>query len=235
MTKFCPKCGIELIDDAKFCGKCGTDLTVLKEIFKEEDNSSEEKITEKVKSKPENDIISNKESKQEGNSQSKFQIDKKIIIGLIAIIAIIAIAGVLFLGSGTQQNYQIKVTDSSLFGTLDPTYGDTFSYDLYGSINPMPKNSSEISVQTDFYDSEGNVVDSSVKTMSEIYSYSLTSNTSIPLGDYYTNSYVDMDHANIQLVDNGNVIANTTYKFNMKNMEIYDENFEVVKNYTPNK
>lgn len=218
MTKFCPKCGNELSDDAEFCGKCGTNLKIINNVLNENSNTFNEKNNEK--------------SKDENKSKINIKtIDKKIIAIVIVSIALVGIGLMFVLGDGHQDNYQIKVTDASLIGTIGASYGDSFSYDLYGSIIPMPKNSTDISIQTDYYDSNGTLVESSVRTMPEIYPYD-NSNT-VVLGSYYSNHYVNMDHANIQIVDNGKVVSNITYKFNMKDMQVYDENSTFVENYNP--
>lgn len=39
MTKFCPKCGNELSDDAEFCGKCGTNLKIINNVLNENSNT----------------------------------------------------------------------------------------------------------------------------------------------------------------------------------------------------
>lgn len=218
MTKFCPKCGNELSDDAEFCGKCGTNLKIINNMLNEDSDSFNEKSKEK--------------SKDENKSKINIKtIDKKIIAIVIVGIALVGIGLMFVLGDGHQDNYQIKVTDASLSGTIGASYGDTFSYDLYGSIIPMPKNSTDISIQTDYYDSNGTLVESNVRTMPEIYPSD--NSNSVVLGSYYSNHYVNMDHANIQIVDNGKVVSNITYKFNMKDMQVYDENFTVVENYNP--
>ena len=222
MTKFCPKCGNELSDDAEFCGKCGTNLQIINNVLNEDSDSFNEKNNEK--------------SKDENKSKINIKtIDKKIIAIVIVSIALVGIGLMFVLGDGHQDNYQIKVTDASLIGTIGASYGDSFSYDLYGSIIPMPKNSTDISIQTDYYDSNGTLVESSVRTMPEIYPYD-NSNT-VVLGSYYSNCLNIMptyDEQQPGLINYEQVLSpNTNYVLNFLSgfeaSDTYPTNIEINK------
>ena len=102
MSKYCPKCGSELPDDAQFCNECG--YSVLTE------DTNDEKVDET--SKDVDEILFNEtpsDSKNNDNTDSKIFSDKKpsfnlpknkilipIVIVIIVIIGIAIFSGDLF-------------------------------------------------------------------------------------------------------------------------------------------
>lgn len=213
MVKLCPYCGAELNANAKFCDICGHDLEKSVPVkTKTEFKSNNEFIEETLVKK-----IDESEASPEDEGKNKV---KKVLIVVEIIVLIFAVIGFIYASGAFTPEYKIHVTGSVLTvagDSDDPVY----VYSVKGLISNMSDDIGSYSIVTSFYDSDNDLVSKQVYNLSTAYEGKYTDG--MLMGAYFSSSYVNMSHVQIEFLDkNKHILDNTTYNFNMSKMHDRD-------------
>ncbi|MGL5647211.1 MAG: TcaA NTF2-like domain-containing protein [Clostridium sp.] len=117
--KFCKSCGTEIGDNIKFCKGCG------KKLFTEEETKNElleegsiDLIKEEIKINLEKDDLNKEKDNKEESKIEKKKRSNILIIGLIALLAIVCVGGVvLFKGNSPEsvvENFEVYLKDGKI-------------------------------------------------------------------------------------------------------------------------
>ena len=219
MSKYCPKCGNELPDDAQFCNDCG--YSVLVEDKKEETPKKEVEIPKKedTPKKDVDEILFNEtsnESKSEdkifSNKKPSFNLPKnKILIPIVVVVIIIAgiaiFSGDLFYNP---DDISITITDISGYS------GDTSYYYYVNAIfSHLPSNTEGYFLKTTYYDSNGN----SLATTTEGLNMVQDSEYGSTFAYYDSPKQLDIDHAKVEITHNGEVIKEVEGDFDKNKLD----------------
>lgn len=140
-----------------------------------------------------------------------------VAIGVIAIIAIIAV--VLFAlpsTTNTSTGDSAIVSDSNLTLTITDAYiGDTGYCDIYGKFNYLPENLEGLSVKVEYFDSSGNLINSTVSDGIDPYS---NISDSYKLSEQPANDK-SISQIKVYILDNDNQLCSDEYKLKFNNVE----------------
>lgn len=194
MTKFCPKCGEENEDVAQFCGNCGHD-------FKDVDKRM-------------------KESK--GKDSSLNLPGTKILLGIIAIIAIIIIAAFAFSGGNNDDQQNITLIKVNAYGFTFVNDGVPFyNYYLDGVFTNLEGDFQGYDMKARFIDENGSLVkEYHDDYMRYLFSNSEKSQTST-IASIQTNEFYNVSYIQLEILDpNGTTVFNDTVDFDMAKMDL---------------
>lgn len=218
MSKYCPKCGSELPDDAQFCNECG--YSVLTE------DTNDEKVDET--SKDVDEILFNEtpsDSKNNDNTDSKIFSDKKpsfnlpknkilipIVIVIIVIIGIAIFSGDLFYNP---DSISMTITDISGYS------GDTDYYYYVNAIfSNLPSNTEGYLLKTTYYDSDGNTLATTTEGLNTVQDSEYPSS----FGYYNSPNQLPIDHVNVEITHDGKVIKEAKADFDKNKADFSTDN-----------
>lgn len=194
MTKFCPKCGDENEDVAQFCGNCGHD-------FKDVDKRM-------------------KESKRKDSSLNLP--GTKILLGIIAIIAIIIIAAFAFSGGNNDEQQNITLIKVNAYGFTFVNDGVPFyNYQLEGVLTNLKGDYQGYDLNARFYDANDSLLKEYHNNyMKYIFANSENSQTNT-IVSLQTNEFYNVSYIQLEILDpNGTTVFNDTVDFDMAKMDL---------------
>ncbi len=212
MSKYCPKCGNELPDDAQFCNKCGYSVLV-------EDEKVEASKKEETPKKDMDKILFNETPNESKTDDKVFSSKKpslnlpknKILIPIVVVVIIIA--GIAIFSSDLFYNpddITITITDISGYS------GDTSYYYYVNAIfSHLPSKTEGYFLKTTYYDSNGNSLATTTEGLNTV-----TDNEYGSTFAYYDSpKQLNIDHAKIEIVHDGKVIKEVNGDFDKNKLD----------------
>ncbi len=218
MSKYCPKCGNELPDDAQFCNECGYSVLV--------EDTADEKVDETPKDVDE--ILFNEtpsDSKNNNDTDSKIFSDKKPSFSLpknkilipVAIVVIIIIGIAIFSGDLFYNPDSISMTITDISGYS----GDTEYYYYVNAIfNHLPSNTEGYLLKTTYYDSNGNTLATTTEGLNMVWDSEYSSS----FGYYGSPNQLPIDHVNVEITHDGKVIKEAKSDFDQNKVDFSTDN-----------
>ncbi len=218
MSKYCPKCGNELPDDAQFCNECGYSVLV--------EDTADEKVDETPKDVDE--ILFNEtpsDSKNNNDTDSKIFSDKKPSFSLpknkilipVAIVVIIIIGIAIFSGDLFYNPDSISMTITDISGYS----GDTEYYYYVNAIfNHLPSNTEGYLLKTTYYDSNGNTLATTTEGLNMVQNSEYASS----FGYYNSPNQLPIDYVNVEITHDGKVIKEAKADFDQNKVDFSTDN-----------
>ena len=228
MSKYCPKCGNELPDDAQFCNECGYSVLV-------DDNSPVKETPKKVQKTEEtetskkdiDELLFNEapaEAKSDDNMDSKifsskasFNLSKNKILIPVAVIVIIIIGLAIFSGNifYNPDSISITITDISATGEESDYY-----YNVNAIFSNLPSNTQGYLLKTTYYDSNGNALASTTEGLNTVDNSEYGSCFAF----YNSPKYLAIDHVKVEIIHDGNAIKEATGDFDRNKADFSNDN-----------
>ena len=198
MSKYCPKCGNELPDDAQFCNECGYSVLV--------DNNHTDEETPKEVMKTE----------EAGINLPKTNIIPKILIP-VAVIVIIIIGLAIFSSNifYNPDSISITITDISATGEESDYY-----YNVNAIFSNLPSNTQGYLLKTTYYDSNGNALASTTEGLNTVDNSEYGSCFAF----YNSPKYLAIDHVKVEIIHDGNAIKEATGDFDRNKADFSNDN-----------
>ncbi len=136
------------------------------------------------------------------SSSTKSSFPMKSIIILAIIVIIIAVISFNVMTPPTPENVTITISKAECWDGLSNNQV-TYFYSVNGFIDHKPGDSDKYLVKTILCDSEGKEL---VSTTEKLSNFRTDTPLDSVLGYYTTKNYIDVDHAVVQVVKDGNVI-----------------------------
>ena len=228
MSKYCPKCGNELPDDAQFCNECGYSVLV-------DDNSPVKETPKKVQKTEEtenskkdiDELLFNEapaEAKSDDNMDSKifsskasFNLPKNKILIPVAVIVIIIIGIAIFSSNLFYNPDSISITITDISGTSGES---GYYYNVNAIFNNLPSNTQGYFLKTTYYDSNGNALATTTEGLNTVDNSEYGSY----FGFYNSHKYLAINHAKIEIIHDGNVVKEATGNFDMNKSDFSIDN-----------
>lgn len=228
MSKYCPKCGNELPDDAQFCNECGysvlvdnnhTDEETPKEVMKTEETETPKKDADEIlfneapdKTKSNNDMDSKIFS-----DKASFNLPKNKILIPVAVIAIIIIGLAIFSSIifYNPDSISITITDISATGEESDYY-----YHVNAIFSNLPSNTQGYLLKTTYYDSNGNALASTTEGLNTVDNSEYGSCFAF----YNSPKYLAIDHVKVEIIHDGNAIKEATGDFDRNKADFSNDN-----------
>ena len=207
MSKYCPKCGNELPDDAQFCNECGysvlvdnnhTDEETPKEVMKTEEAETPKKDADEIlfneapdKTKSNNDMDSKIFS-----DKASFNLPKNKILIPVAVIVIIIIG--------------LAIFSSNIF----------YNPDSISITITDPSNTQGYLLKTTYYDSNGNALASTTEGLNTVDNSEYGSCFAF----YNSPKYLAIDHVKVEIIHDGNAIKEATGYFDRNKADFSNDN-----------
>lgn len=198
MSKKCPECGEELPNQAHFCGNCGYD-------FFQSENSANSVST---------------------NNGGVFP-DGKKLLGLIAIVIIIAAIVIFAMGFGANDDTASQSDSSEIEMTITEVSGYSYDYDnnktsyslmTSALFTKVPSNLDGYLIKTTYYDSNGTRIGQEIDSLSNVYSKEYSQYSS---SFAYFDSYKkpNPDYVIVEIEKSGKTIQNCTYEIDQSDIQ----------------
>ena len=233
MSKYCPKCGNELPDEAQFCNECGYSVLVedKKEEVPETDENNNAKVPETKKeekietsNKDVDEILFNetpgksKVNDKLFNNNSSISLPNNKLIIPIAIVIIIAIS-VFALNSNLFYNPDnMSITITEVYGSSDD---DGKCYYSVGAIfSNLPPNTEGYLIKTNYCDSNGKTLATTTEGLNLVDANEYGSY----FGTYSSPKYLNVDHVDVEIMHDGKVVKEAKGDFDMNKADFFQDN-----------
>lgn len=179
------------------------DVVPVEEMSKTEDSK---KTVELVKKEPKR-VIKTKDSKVDNTDLPFFKRFKiPIIIGVVVLVLIVGTFAFMTFNANNNSSdipsdINVKITK---FKVVDDSKGDIsgmYSYEVEGSVSPMPDDANKYKITSDFYDGGGNLVNSTEISLNQIQK----SGNDLLLGSSISDSK-NIVRVEIKLINNKNIV-----------------------------
>lgn len=192
MTIKCPKCGKDIPDESTFCLGCGTRI-----------------------------------SNSNANSSLASGIFSNGKIFLVLIFVVLIIGGILIFTSGdhsdvpqdetSKEANEFSVDITEIHGH-DNYYDGKTSYTYYLDVlfSKIPSNKEDYILKTIYYDKNDTELGSEVESLSSAY---YDSDYPCMVGYYTSYKYIDVDHAKLQIMRDGNVVKECSAKLDKNKID----------------
>lgn len=194
MTKFCPRCGKENVDDAVFCEDCGHNM-------KETDN--------RIRSYRNSQLL---------NGFLNF----KTLAAIVVIIAIAGVLFFSFSGTSNDDSHNITLIKENTYGFAFVNSGvPYYNYELEGVFTNLEGDFQGYDMKAKYYDTDGSLVrEYHDDYMKYAFSDSKKSQTST-LASIQTNEFYNMSYIQVEILNpDGDLVFNETVDFDMTKMDL---------------
>ncbi|WP_299523771.1 zinc-ribbon domain-containing protein [uncultured Methanobrevibacter sp.] len=242
MSKYCPKCGNELSDEAKFCNECGYSVLVedkKEEISKtEETNKSEVEVSETKKeknaeslkeeqvevSKTNTDefLFNEVPSKSKSNdkifsNKSSLNLSKNKLLIPVAFVIILIICVFMFSSNLFYNPENMSITIIDISGSSDDD--GTCYYNVNAIFSNLPPNTEGYLIKTNYCDSNGKTLATTTEGLNSVDANEYGSY----FGFYSSPKYLAVDHVNVEIIHEGKVIKEAKGDFDSNKADFYKD------------